>query len=99
MIMKKKDASSEEKLHIISLAEIGGKNSDIAKKLGCNIRTIQRILKGQKRLLVNTPPPPSKEIWLQKEGNRQDDGKAEAFYLTQSFQKWTRCEAGAAWIC
>jgi hypothetical protein len=66
--MKKKDISSEEKLHIISLAEIGGKSSNIAKKLGCNIRTIQRILKAQKRLPVNTPPPPSKEIWTQKEG-------------------------------
>jgi hypothetical protein len=29
------------------------------------------------------------EIWPQKEGNRQDHGKAEAFCFTQSLQNWT----------
>jgi hypothetical protein len=54
---EKKDVSFEEKLHILSLAEVCVKNSDIAKKLGQNIRTIQRIIKAQKRLPPNTPPP------------------------------------------
>jgi hypothetical protein len=46
----------------------------------------------------HTAAATSEEIWPQKEGNRKDDGKAEAFCFTQSLQNWTRGAAGAVWI-
>jgi len=55
---KKKDVSIEEKLHILSLAQFGIKNAAIAVHLGRNIRTIQRVIKAQKGVPANTPPPP-----------------------------------------
>jgi hypothetical protein len=50
----KKGISFKEKLHIISLAETGVKNSNITKKLGCPVRLIQRVIKAQKRLPANS---------------------------------------------
>ncbi len=55
---KKKDVSIEEKLHILSLAQFGIKNAAIAVHLGRNIRTFQRVIKAQKGVPANTPPPP-----------------------------------------
>jgi hypothetical protein len=56
---KSKDISVEEKLHILSLAQLGIKNAEIALKLGRNIFSIQRAIKAQKGLAANRPPPPS----------------------------------------
>jgi hypothetical protein len=57
-IKKSKDISLEEKLHILSLAQFGIKNSEIALKVGRSICSIQRVIKAQKGLAENTPPPP-----------------------------------------
>jgi hypothetical protein len=38
------------------LADAGVKNSEIAKKMGHNIQTIQRVIKAQRKLLANTLP-------------------------------------------
>jgi hypothetical protein len=58
-VMKKsKDISVEEKLYILSLAQLGIKNAEIALKLGRNIFSIQRAIKAQKGLTAIAPPPP-----------------------------------------
>jgi hypothetical protein len=53
-----KDISVEGKLHILSLAQLGIKNTEIAVKLGRNIFSIQRAINPRMGLAANRPPPP-----------------------------------------